>query len=510
MKSLYRSLIRIFVLLILVTDITSAQVTIYNVKNYGAKGDGKNLDTKAIDKAIDAAAVAGGGTVWFPAGDYLSVTIHLKNNITLYIDQGATIVAAAAGENIKYDDPEKADNDLYQDYGHSHFNNSLIVGVNLHDISIIGPGRIWGKGLLMREGMNGNNPSGPGNKTLALKLCRNVILKDFTIVHGGWFGFLLTAVDNATIDNIKMDTNRDGIDLVSSKNVRISNCSINSPVDDSIVLKSDFALNYPRDLENVSITNCQVSGYKEGTFLDGTNVKWSNGSPTGRIKLGTESNGGFKNIAISNCVFDNSRGLALETVDGAALEDITISNITMRDVGNAPIFIRLGARMRAPENFRHSTLRHVMISNVLAYGITGTQAAIISGIPGHDIEDVTLNNIKFYFNGGGTKEQAEREVPVLIDSYPDPNRWGITPAYAFFIRNVKDIKLNNVEVSYLKEDLRPAFILDNVIDADFQHVRAQKAEGAPTFILNQVQKFNLFNSDQLSDTKLTEVDKKQF
>ena len=508
MKKLQHSLVITFIFL-LGFDPVFAQAPVYNVKKYGAKGDGKHLDTKAIDKAIDAAAASGGGTVWLPAGDYLSVTIHLKSNICLYIDQGATIIAAAASEGAQYDVPEKADNDLYQDYGHSHFNNSLIVGVNLHDISIIGPGRIWGKGLIMREDANGNNPPGLGNKTVALKLCRNVILKDFTIAHGGWFGFLLTGVDNATIDNIKMDTNRDGIDLVSSKNVRIANCSINSPVDDAIVLKSDYALNYPRDLENVSITNCQVSGYKEGTFLDGTNVKWSNGSPTGRIKLGTESNGGFKNIAISNCVFDNSRGLALETVDGAALEDITISNITMRDVGNAPIFIRLGARMRAPKDFRYSTLRRVLISNIVAYGITGTQGAIISGIPGHDIEDITLNNMKFYFNGGGTKEQATREVPALIDSYPDPNRWGITPAYAFFIRNVKDIKLNNIEVSYLKEDLRPAFILDHVDGADFQHIRAQKADGSSILMLNSVKNFNLFNSMQLPNTKLSEVIKKE-
>jgi polygalacturonase len=509
MTSLYRNLAATLILQFLFTCLASAQAPVYNIKKYGAKGDGKNLDTKAINKAIEEANAAGGGTVYFPAGDYLSVTIHLKNNVALYIEQGATIIAATPVEGVQYDVPEKADNDLYQDYGHSHFQNSLIVGENLHDISITGPGRIWGKGLIRSESKTGNNPPGPGNKTLALKLCRNVILKDFTIAHGGWFCFLLTAVDNATIDNIKMDTNRDGIDLISSKNVHISNCSINSPVDDAIVLKSDFSLNYPRDLENVTITNCQVSGYQEGTFLDGTYIKWSNSSPTGRIKLGTESNGGFKNIAITNCVFDNSRGLALETVDGAALEDIVISNITMRDVGNAPIFIRLGARMRGPKDFRYSTLRRVMISNVIAYGVTGNQGAIISGIPGHDIEDVTLSNIKFYFNGGGTKEQAAREIPDLIDSYPDPNRWGITPAYGFFIRNVKDLKMNDIELSFIKDDLRPGFVLDNVDGADFQHIRAQKANGSPIFILKQVKNFNLFNSDQLPDTKLAEVDKKQ-
>ncbi|TCD05919.1 glycoside hydrolase family 28 protein [Pedobacter frigidisoli] len=509
MIALCKNILGTICLVFSVTFFALAQAPVYNVKTFGATGDGKTLDTKAIDKAITKANTDGGGTVYFPAGDYLSVTIHLKSNVGLFIDHGATIVAANAGEGVQYDFPEKADNDSYQDFGHSYFRNSLIYGENLHDISITGPGKIWGRGLEMREAKNGANAPGLGNKTLALKLCRNVLLRDFTIAHGGWFGFLLTGVDNMTIDNVKMDTNRDGIDLVSSKNVRISNCTINSPVDDAIVLKSDFALNYPRDLENVTITNCQVSGYKEGTLLDGTNVKWSNGSPTGRIKLGTESNGGFKNITISNCVFDNSRGLALETVDGAALEDITISNITMRDVGNAPIFIRLGARMRAPKDFRSSTLKRVNISNVVAYGVTGDQAAIISGIPGHDIEDITLNNIKIYFNGGGTKAQSEREIPPLIDSYPDPNRFGVTPAYGFFIRNVKDIKLTNVELSYLKEDLRPAFILDNVDGADFQHVRAQKSGNAPTFRLIRVKNFNLFNSPHLSNTKIEEVNNKE-
>jgi polygalacturonase len=488
--------------------ISFAQQPIYNVKNYGAKGDGKSLDTKAIDKAIDAAADAGGGTVWFPAGDYLSVTIHLKSNVALYIDQGATIVAATNDDNVKYDMPEKGENETYQDYGHCHFHNSLIVGENLHDIAITGPGRIWGKGLIKDERKAGEN-EGFGNKTLALKLCRNVTLKDFTIFHGGWFCFLLTAVDNATIDNIKMDTGRDGIDLISSKNVHISNTTINAPGDDALVLKCDYSLNYPRALENVTITNCQVSGYNEGTLLDGTYLKDGRKHPQGRIKLGTESNGGYKNITISNCVFDHCKGLALETVDGAALEDITISNITMRDINNSPIFVRLGARMRAPKDFQYSTLRRVIISNIIAYDVTGEQGGIISGIPGHDIEDLTLSNIHIYYKGGGTKEQAGREVPQLIKDYPEPDSFGITPAYGFFIRNVKDLKMSDVEVSFFNEDQRPAFILDNVDGADFQHIRAQKTAGARTFLLNQVKNFNVFNSSQLPDTKLVTADKKQ-
>ncbi|MES2808018.1 MAG: glycosyl hydrolase family 28-related protein [Bacteroidota bacterium] len=508
MNFLYRNFTGLIVLLLSISLTASAQAPVFDVKKYGAAGDGKTLDTKAIEKAIDAANAAGGGIVYFPAGDYLSVTIHLKSNIGLFIDHGATIVAAKPTETVKYDLPEKSDNEIYQDFGHSHFNNSLIVGVNLHDISITGPGRISGKNGLIRDDWKEKN-DGNANKTISLKLCRNVILKDFSVYYGGWFAFLLTAVDNLTIDNIKMDTNRDGIDLVSSKNVRISNCSINAPGDDAIVLKSDYALNYPRATENVTITNCQVSGYNEGTFFDGTYQKNGRKDPSGRIKLGTESNGGFKNITISNCIFDHCRGLALETVDGAVLEDITITNLTMRDILNAPLFVRLGARMRGPKDSPYSKLQRVMISNIVASEVTGEQAAIISGIPGHDIEDLTLSNIHIYFKGGGTKEQSVREIPALIDSYPDPNRWGITPSYGFFIRNVKDLRMNDIEVSYTKQDLRPAFILDNIDGADFQHVRAQKAEGASIFVLKQVKNFNLFNSSQLPNTKLATVEKKE-
>ena len=502
MRILFRKISATLCLLLFIHSLASAQAPVYDVKKYGAKGDGKTLDTKAIEKAIDAAVAAGGGTVYFPAGDYLSVTIHLKSNIGLYLDHGATIVAAATSETLKYDKPEPSDNDTYQDFGHSHFNNSLIVGINLHDISITGPGRISGKGGLIREDQKEKN-DGYANKAVSLKLCRNVILRDFTVFYGGWFGFLLTAVDNATIDNIKMDTNRDGIDLISSKNVRMSNCSINAPGDDAIVLKSDYALNYPRATENITITNCQVSGYNEGTFLDGTFLTNGRPNPTGRIKLGTESNGGFKNITITNCVFNHCRGLALETVDGAVLEDIIVSNLTMRDITNAPIFVRLGARMRGPKDLPYSQLRRVLISNIVAYDVTGEQAAIISGIPGHDIEDLTLDNIHIFFKGGGSKAQAAREVPALIDSYPDPNRWGITPAYGFFIRNVKDLEMSNVEVNYLKEDLRPAFILDDVDGADFLHVRADKVDGNPVFLLNNVKNFKISISEQVHDSKLS-------
>lgn len=477
----------------------------YNVQQYGAKGDGTHMDTKAINKTIDAAAAAGGGTVFFPAGDYLTGSIHLQSNITLYIDQGATIIAAPASDSSEYDRPEPAINDQYQDYGHSHFHNSLIWGEKLHDISIIGKGTIWGKGLV-RSGRKGDIRP---NKSISLLLCRNVIIRDVSILHGGWFGILATGVDNMTIDNLKMDTNRDGMDIDCCQNVRISNCTVNSPFDDGICLKSSFALGYARATENVTITNCQVSGYDEGTLLDGTfkrtYTKYSDHSTTGRIKMGTESNGGFKNITISNCVFDYSRGLALETVDGALLEDITISNITMRDITNAPIFIRLGARMRAPDSMKIGECRRIILSNITVYNADPRFGSIISGIPGHDIKDLELHNIKIYYQGGGTREMANTTVPEYEKDYPEPYRFKTIPAYGFFIRHVDGLTLDNVAVRFMKEDQRPPYIIDDVKKASLQFVSGEVATGVPSLEIKNSQNIQLIQSFGNADKTLKNV-----
>ncbi|MGD2094503.1 MAG: glycosyl hydrolase family 28-related protein, partial [Phycisphaerales bacterium] len=232
----------------------------YSVKQYGAAGDGKTLDTAAINKTIEAAHAGGGGTVYFPTGTYLSFSIRLKSNIALFLDHGATILAAADGELGGYDEAEPnpwGDKHKYQDFGHSHWHDSLIWGENLENISILGPGMIYGKGL---GKWDKPNDKGAGNKAVALKLCRNVVIKDVTFLMGGHFCILPTGVDNFTIDNVKIDTNRDGINVDCCRNVRISNCTINSPNDDAIVLKSSYALGYARATENVTITNCQVTG----------------------------------------------------------------------------------------------------------------------------------------------------------------------------------------------------------------------------------------------------------
>jgi polygalacturonase len=532
----------ILMILLVSVSITFTQIyaSVYNVKNFGATGNGKTLDSPAINKAIEKAAENGGGTVYFPAGTYLSVSIRLESNISLYLEQGATILAASPKDGYKYDLPEENKSDMYQDFGHTYFHNSFIWGEHLVNISILGPGLINGEGLVRsgsqsrskeaNDALKGKPPKGEvmgpfgypsardqvepgwGNKAIALKLCRNVIIKDISILHGGHFAILVTGVDNLTINDLKIDTDRDGMDIDCCNDVRVSDCSVNSPFDDGICLKSSYALGYAKPTENVTITNCQVSGYDVGTLLDGTYKReytaYNHNSPTGRIKFGTESNGGFKNITISNCVFDYCRGLALETVDGGFLEDVTIANITMRDVTNSPIFIRLGSRNRGPKGTKTAKLRRVIISNFVVYNADPEYASIISGVPGHDIEDVQLDNIKIYYKGGGTKEQANLNPPEKEDGYPEPSMFGDMPAYGFFIRHVQGLEMSNIDISYMKKDVRPPFVLNDVEGADFDFIKAEKEPNVSTFRLENVDNLKIFKCDSIPDVILDHVNKK--
>jgi polygalacturonase len=549
----------------------------FDVKSFGATGDGKTPDTAAINKAIDAAAAAGGGTVFFPAGNYLSYSIHLKSNIALHLDQGATLIAAdapAAGAPGGYDHAEPNQWDMYQDFGHSHFHNSLIWGEGIENIAIEGNGRIWGKGL--SKGQGAQIP-GVGNKSISLKNCHNVLLRDFSILHGGHFGILATGIDNLTIDNLKIDTNRDGMDVNCCRNVRISNCYVNSPWDDGICLKADYSLGRAKQTEFVTITNCYVSGcWDEGTMLDATYKRFAPEARiphTGRIKFGTESNGGFRNITISNCVFEGCQGLAFESVDGAILEDITVTNISMRDIISAPIFMRLGDRMRGPDNTPVGTLKRVIVNNIVCSNSVARLGSIISGIPGHEIEDVKISNIQILHQGGGTKEDAAYQPPEYEDTYPEPTmfvsgprpsgrgadgQWhaegqgrgaGIAgrgaaapgtpgargaagrgsnaaagapgrggrgpagpmrsmPAHGFYVRHVKGIQFDNIEIRTAKEDMRPAFVLDSVQDVDFFRIQTPQVPGVPEFSLHNVSNFSAHMCAGVADTQLKTVDNK--
>jgi polygalacturonase len=250
-----------------------------------------------------------------------------------------------------------------------------------------------------------------------------------------------------------------------------------------------------------------------GTMLDGTFKRWPADfkvAPTGRIKCGTESNGGFKNITISNCVFDGCRGFALESVDGALLEDITFSGVTMRDCTNTPLFLRLASRMRGPAGVPVGTLKRIIISNVVSYNSVSQfgGAGLISGIPSHPIEDIKIDGLYMEHRGGGTAAMAERVVPQMEQGYPEPSRFGDIPASGFFIRNVKNIELTNVELSWSQPDARPVFYLDNVEGAEFFRIKTPKAVSSPLFELKEVGDFSISLSRNVKDIRLEKVDRR--
>ncbi len=502
----------------------------FNVRTYGATGDGKTLDTPAVNRAIEAVAAAGGGMLIFPAGTYLCFTIHLRSDVDLYLSQGCTILAADSpkpGETTGYNggtyDAAEPNTpwDAFQDYGHGHWHNSLFVGENIANFSILGPGLIHGKGL-----SRGSNSSqvragyfayvaeqpGVGNKAIALKNCHNVILRDFSILKGGHFALLATGVDHLTLDNLLIDTDRDGFDIDCCHDVRVSNCTVNSPWDDGICPKSSYALGYARTTENVTISNCFVTGtYELGSLVGGTWKKFADNERVprnGRIKCGTESNGGFRNIAISNCVIEGSKGIALETADGAYLEDIAISNITMRDIADAPLFLRLNRRNRGPkETMRPGRLRRVVISNVVSSNSAASTSSMLSGIPENAIEDVKVSDCYFAHRGLEPSRDPSkppldwrtRHVPEIEEEYPDLNRFGQTSSHGFFVRHLKHLEMSHVEIAPGNNDPRPAFWLEDVHRSDFFAITAPLQ---PNFALRNVSDLRILWSRAAKDTTL--------
>jgi polygalacturonase len=480
----------------------------FDVRTFGATGDGKTIDSPAINKAIEAAAAIGGGTIVFPAGIYACYTIRLKSHISLFLEPGATILAASVpdeGTTTGGYDPAGPPQpwEAYQDFGHNHWPNSLIWGDGLENISIFGTGLIWGKGLSRGESTELPRVDSPGvgNKAIALKNCRNVTLRDFSVMMGGHFAVLLTGVDNVLIDGLTIDTNRDGIDIDCCRNVRVSNCAVNSPWDDAICPKSSFALGYARVTEYVTITNCYVTGaYEYGTMLDG---RWKLGAYSqerkalGRIKCGTESNGGFRNITISNCVFDKCRGFALETVDGAHIEDITVTNISMRGLVHSPIFLRLGSRMRGPAGVAPGIMRRILLSNITSYGAVAEYPSIIAGIPGAPIEDIKISDVYVHQIGGGTPEWAALMPPEAEKAYPEASMFGTLPACGFFLRHARNLEFTNVEIASEKPDARPAIWADNVDGLDIFRLRAG-VQGA-AFCLRNSNNFRNFGSSNIPD-----------
>ena len=457
------------------------------------------LATEAINAAIAHAHGRGGGEVVLPAGRHLSFSIRLLSGVTLKLEEGCVLEAAdPALHGGSYDAAEPNPHDLWQDFGHSHWRNSLIWGEDIEDVAIVGPGRIDGAGLtregpgsrwkkqagefplsmrgLSAEAMAELSPqveamAGLGNKAIALKRAKRVRVEGLTIFRGGHFAVLATGCEDLTLRDLVVDTNRDGLDIDACRRVLVSGCRVNTPNDDAIVLKSSLALGELMSTQDVVIEHCEVSGFDPGTMLDGTFGRTQQVSPdqdrvTGRIKLGTESNGGFKNITIRDCRFVRSRGLALEVVDGGTMENIVCERLHLSEVTTAPIFLRVGDRRRGPDGTPLGAMRNIVLRDIEAVDILPDYAATIAGLPDSPIRDVILANIRLSYRGGGPAEWAQRRPGDLPEAYPEPSMFGPSPVHGLWARHVDGLAIENLTIETTTPDARPERLFENVREVD--------------------------------------------
>jgi polygalacturonase len=435
-----------------------------SILEYGAKPDGKTLNTKAIQRAIDEANANGGGVVYAPPGVFLVGGLELKSRVTLYLEAGCTLLGSTSIEDYAYHPGPPIQGDAN---GHH-----LLFAGKAEDVALCGLGTIDGQGASYWEKV-GRIPISPdsqwkdvatwdyrvkdGNRRpspmVEFAECRNVRVSGVKLSNSsGWtlrpVNCNTVVIDGICIRNPSFGPNCDGIDITASTNVFVSNCDIVTG-DDAICLKSEnpyggqvFAT------KNVTVTNCTLT-----TSCNG-------------FKLGTSSAGAFENIVFSNSVIYsdpspmNARvigGINIEVVDGGTADGIVISNIRMQNV-RAPIFVRLGERNKNARSF----LRNVLVENLEATGAIFANS--ITGVPGLRPSDITVSNCRIRTMEQGGADWARREVPEMIDKYPEALMMGRLPAYGFFVRHADRVRLRNVECITDKPDGRPAIVADDVKD----------------------------------------------
>ena len=451
---------------------------IYIPWDYGAKGDGTTLDTAAINRAIDACHAGGGGMVYLGPGTYLCGTVILKSNVTLYLEAGAILLGS---KNIADYSPQSGPA-AGGDAGQNH----LIFARDAENVGLAGPGRIDGQGPAFWTQRTDHKPLPPEegwrdniahnwtkldrpSPMLEFYNCKNLRIEDVRIQNSPGWTLRPINCDNVFIRGIYIKNpvygpNCDGIDPTCCHNVFISDCLIDTG-DDAICLKSENP--YGGDLrvsKNITITNCVISGCCNG------------------IKFGTATRGGYENVVITNCVIFNEDvplneriecGIAIEMVDGGWIDGVLISNIRMQRA-RTPIFIRRGNRRPRPDG-TPGTVRGIMIENVHATGAILT--SLIAGLPGFDVEDVTLSNIRVDSEEGGSADWITREISELPKEYPNARTFGRLPAYGIYVRHATGVRLRNIEFTIAAGEARPAIHCDDVKDLEIDGLRGEPITG---------------------------------
>lgn len=477
---LYSVILNIGFLTICKSESRDVDVLVFDVREFGASGDGVSLDTAAVQRAIDACSEANGGVVRVPAGRFVIGTVRIKSKVTLSFDHGAELLGSQKMEDYPIDGLRPARE------GNSE---CLLYAEDASDIRLEGLGVIDGRGtpdaFPRRSG-----PGGKDNRPRLIRFenCENVTFSGLTYKNPAFWGIHLVDCCKVHFTGVKVRMrnnhfNNDGLDIDACDDVLIENCDIIAG-DDAICLKSTLG-----PCRNIVVRDCKVS------------------SNTAALKFGTSSFGGFIDVDVSNCHFyDCPMGaIKLQSVDGGRLENVSISRIVMEDVGS-PIFIRLGNRGRTyknntktganqgadvkPEGAGVGSIKNIRISDVVAkvtiedrdkaarahykkkevdetQGVTDQEKAkagpiMITGIPGHDVEDVVLRNIEISYPGHGVSADAQVEVPEDIARYPEQFFFGVLPSWGAYIRHAKNIRFENVKMITRSDDAREKIILDDV------------------------------------------------
>ncbi len=500
----------LLIIFLFISILAKAQQKVFNILNYGAKQDKNFKNTTAIQKTIDAAAQAGGGRVLIPDGNFITGPIFLKKSVELHLTDNAVLLGSA--NRLDYNGDKVM---------------ALINAYDQQNISITGNGIINGQGrelvenvlYLLGKGVITDSQwkiKRPGEKNrlpiIYFSKCSNIKVTGITLKDASSWIQNYNNCSDVLIDSMKVQStaywNNDGIDIVDSRNVKITNSFFNA-ADDGICLKSESATGV---CENIVVENCTIRSSASG------------------FKLGTGSIGAFKHIKVNHLtVYDTYRSaIALESVDGSILEDVDIRNVTATNTGNA-IFLRLGHRNK---DEKYSTLKHVYIGNVKAeipsgkpdigYPMEGPPPKVpphnlvpasITGLPGHEVEDVVLENIEISYGGGAKKEVAYisldnlNTVPEQTEGYPEFTMFGELPAWGLYVRHAKGITINNFKISYLADDFRPACIFDDVQNLQINTLKVPTVKTLPVLVLNNVSKPSLKNieSPQKEDKKAIEV-----
>jgi polygalacturonase len=462
---------------------------IFNVKQFGASGDGKTSDTQAIQSAIDAANQAGGGTVSFPAGIFMSASLVLRSHVELRLEAGATLLGS----------------EWLSDYPSDRRLQAFLVADGQEDVAISGSGTIDGQGRqlvqdIIRRILSGEiidplipmHLNWPGHRVrmIVFRKCRNVHVSGVTMKDSSSWVQDYIQCDGLVIKGIHVNStayrNNDGIDITDCTKVRVTDCDVNAS-DDGICLKSE---NGGRGCDDVEISRCRIR------------------SSASALKLGTASYGGFRNIyAHDLVVYDTFRSaVALECVDGGVLKNIRIEDISATNTGNA-IFLKLGHRNSdAPIG----TLSDVTIRNVkvevpagapdAGYEFSGpppkephnVYPSSITGLPGHPVSNVVLENIEIIYAGGGVPERAQvrwnalDQVPEQDGKYPEFSMFGELPAWGFYVRHAEGIEFRNCRITLKQADYRPAMVFDDVRGLRLAKVNLGPLSGKPVMVLNDV------------------------